>query len=259
MVHRLLGEERLGRPLVAEVRVRTARNDAYYHPAARRESWDVDGGGVLMVVAIHQLDLLLTMLGDPLEASAQMDTFCKPTEGEDSLVAWIRFRSGALASVECTVCGQEDMFAVDLLGTKARVRISRDRVGAGCRWELAARDRPTREALHAIARREVPRATFEPGPRLVRVLERLARLRGRPWAPPQQLSHLPAVTAFLDAVRAGRPAPVDPRDARRSLELVAGLYHSARSGRVVRFPLDRTFPDYHGIRADGVPTAHRAS
>jgi UDP-N-acetyl-2-amino-2-deoxyglucuronate dehydrogenase len=250
MVRGLLERDELGRPLMAEAHVRTVRNDAYYKPAARRESWELDGGGVLVVVAIHQLDLLLAMLHEPVEASAQMATFQKPTEGEDTLVGWIRFRNGALATIESTVCGQEDTFSVELLGAKARARLVRPQGSRGCRWEVVTRNRALRKSLEAVGRREAPPETFEPGPKTIKLLERLGKLRRKPYVAPAQWSHRASVAAFVDAVRSSGPSPMSPAEARRSLELTVGLYHAARSGRVVRFPLDRTFPDYHGIRTD---------
>jgi UDP-N-acetyl-2-amino-2-deoxyglucuronate dehydrogenase len=255
MAQQLVESARLGRPLMAEAHVRAMRNDAYYVPAARRESWELDGGGVLIVVAIHQLDLLLGLLGEPLETSARMETFLKPTEGEDSLVAWIRFRNGTLATIETTICGQEDTFSIDVLGDKARVHLARRYPETRCRWEITTRDRARGAALQAFATRVAPAPRREMGPRTAGLLQRLARLRGRPWVAPTQWSHREPVTAFVDAVRAGAPAPMPPREARRSLELVAGIYHSALSGRVVRFPLDRAFPDYHGVHAGEVRAA----
>jgi hypothetical protein len=80
-------------------------------------------------------------------------------------------------------------------------------------------------------------------------LERIGKLRGRPWVSPGQWSQRSSGEAFLATVRGGSPAPMSAYEARRSLELVAGLSHSALSGRVVRFPLDRTFPNYDGIRS----------
>jgi predicted dehydrogenase len=247
----LLEGNQLGRPLLAEVRLRTWRPDAYYVPEAARESWRLDGGGVLIVVAIHQLDLLLSLLGEASAVSAQMDTFLKPTEGEDTLVGWIRFRSGVLATVRCTVCDQENDFSIDLLGADGAIRLR----GGGelnvCRWEVSARDRRKRRELEAIARRVSPRPARGPGPLAVRLLSRWSRVRGRPWLPPAHWWHTPFIRGFLEAVQRGEPAPVPPREARRSLELVTAMYQSALFGSAVRLPLDRSSPLYDGIDAGG--------
>jgi predicted dehydrogenase len=249
MLNHLVEQDHLGRVVMADVHLRAWRDDSYYQGGGR-ESWAVDGGGVLIVIAIHQIDMILSLLGDPVEVSARMDTTVKPSEAEDTLVAWVRFDSGALATIRCTICDQENRFAVEILGERARVGV---RGGGGihnCEWEVHARDAATERSLREIARQRAPHRGKGPGPLAVRVLERLSRLRGRPWLPPSRWWHTPFVRHFLEAVLSGGPAPVPPREARRSLELVTAIYQSAITGSSVRLPLDSSSPLYSGVTPD---------
>jgi len=50
------------------------------------------------------------------------------------------------------------------------------------------------------------------------------------------------------ALEAGSEFPVTLADARRSLELVTALFHSAETGAAVSLPLDATHPRYGGWR-----------
>ena len=113
----------LGRILMATVRVRAKRMAGYYAAAPGRGSRRIDGGGVLINQAVHQLDSLIYFLGAPVEASAVMDTFLQPTEGEDTLVGWVKFESGAFATLDCTVCAHEEWFAIEIIGENAQVTV----------------------------------------------------------------------------------------------------------------------------------------
>lgn len=249
LLHELSEKGHLGRIAMAHVRLRGWRPDSHYHEDAPRETWEGDGGGVLIVIAIHQLDNLIWLLGDPIEVSARMDTRMKPSEGDDALVAWVRFRSGVLASVCCSICDQENLFTVELVGERA---VARFRGGGNlnvCDWEVSAQDRVTRRTLEQIAREHVPRRPLDPGPFAVRVIERWHRLRGRPWLPPKHWWHGPFVRRFLESILSGGPVPVSPREARRSLELAIAMYQSALLGTEVRLPLDPSSPIYSGVEA----------
>ncbi|MET0884864.1 MAG: Gfo/Idh/MocA family oxidoreductase [Mycetocola sp.] len=79
------------------------RPQAYYDSADWRGTWALDGGGALMNQGVHNVDLLMSFLGRPAEISAQMALLAhRGIEVEDSVVAAIRFESGALASLHAT-------------------------------------------------------------------------------------------------------------------------------------------------------------
>ncbi|UCE86298.1 MAG: Gfo/Idh/MocA family oxidoreductase [Deltaproteobacteria bacterium] len=255
---RSVEQDRLGRPLLADVHLRASPAPAYYDAGARRESWGLDGGGVLIVYAIHQLDLLISLLGNPVEVSGQMDTFVRPTEGEDTLTAWIRFESGALATLSCTACAHEGRFSIELVGEEASLRLSWERPASTCRWDVHASRGTKRRELAALGRREAPRPRLEPGRYTRRALEILHRVRGRPWLPPRHWWHTPYVSQYLDAIESGAEVPVPPREARRSLELVAAIYQSALTGSPVRLPLDAGSPVYRGVEAREIQMARGA-
>lgn len=79
------------------------RPQSYYDSADWRGTWALDGGGALMNQGVHNIDLLLSFLGRPVEVSGQMSLLAhRRIEVEDSVVAAIRFESGAVASVHAT-------------------------------------------------------------------------------------------------------------------------------------------------------------
>ncbi|RMF89527.1 MAG: gfo/Idh/MocA family oxidoreductase, partial [Nitrospinota bacterium] len=78
------------------------RPQAYYDQADWRGTWALDGGGVLMNQGIHLVDLLLWYMGDPVQVQASADTLQRDIAVEDTLVATLRFASGALATITAT-------------------------------------------------------------------------------------------------------------------------------------------------------------
>jgi UDP-N-acetyl-2-amino-2-deoxyglucuronate dehydrogenase len=86
----------------ANATVRWNRNQAYYDQAAWRGTKAMDGG-VLMNQAIHNMDLLLWMMGDIEEVSTYDATRIRDIEAEDTSVSVIRFKNGALGVLEAAV------------------------------------------------------------------------------------------------------------------------------------------------------------
>lgn len=86
----------------ANATVRWNRNQAYYDQAPWRGTKAMDGG-VLMNQAIHNMDLMLWMMGDIEEVSSYNATRLRDIEAEDTSLSVIRFKSGALGVLEAAV------------------------------------------------------------------------------------------------------------------------------------------------------------
>ena len=98
-----LEAEAFGRVTTAIASTAWWRPQSYYDSADWRGTWALDGGGALMNQGVHNVDLLLSFLGRPVEISGQMGLLAHSgIEVEDSVVAAIRFESGALASLHAT-------------------------------------------------------------------------------------------------------------------------------------------------------------
>src|SRR5690606_40003917 len=83
--------------------VKWSRPAAYYQSASWRGTWALDGGGALMNQGIHALDLLLWYMGPVSSVHAlSANRKHKEIEVEDTIVAQMKFQSGALGTIECT-------------------------------------------------------------------------------------------------------------------------------------------------------------
>ncbi|NOY76289.1 MAG: Gfo/Idh/MocA family oxidoreductase [Calditrichaeota bacterium] len=99
-VKRLLAEEVLGHLTMADAHLKDFRAPAYYAQADWRGTWATDGGGPIMIQGIHYFDMLLWMAGPVAEVAGFAARQVHPIEVEDTLVATLRYRSGALGVVE---------------------------------------------------------------------------------------------------------------------------------------------------------------
>ncbi|MFJ8691623.1 Gfo/Idh/MocA family protein [Streptomyces roseolilacinus] len=204
-VGRLLAEGALGRPLVAHCQT-TWYRDADYYAVPWRGRWDTEGGGTSMGHGIHQMDLLLDLLGPWEEIRAMAGRLVHDVETEDVSTALVRFAGGALATVVNSVLSPDEV---------SRVRID-------C-------ERATVELTHLYGYGNADwRITPAPG------VDPEEAARWRDFGPDEPSSHLAQLRGLLADLRAGRRPRGSGPDGRKSLELVAALYKSAFTGTAVR-------------------------
>jgi predicted dehydrogenase len=216
-VRQALDEERLGRLLLANVQVPWYRTQEYYDSSPWRGTWELDGGGALMNQSIHIIDLLLHFLGEPESVMAYTDTLAHGNiEVEDTAVAAVRFRNGALGTIAATT-GAAPGFPrrLEICGAKGSVVLLDERLE---RWCI-----PASETHYMTVAAEAS--------------ERHGNLSGA--ADPAAISadgHREQIEDLTRAILTGGAPMVCGREARRAVELILGIYESARTGRRFCFP-----------------------
>ncbi|WP_426738922.1 Gfo/Idh/MocA family protein [Plantibacter sp. 2H11-2] len=103
----LLDSGELGAVLGASAVVPWHRTAAYYEDRPWRGRWETGGGGLLMNQAIHTIDLVQWLVGDPLEATGSIATraLAEVIEVEDTAELRIVHAGGATSTVYATVAG----------------------------------------------------------------------------------------------------------------------------------------------------------
>src|SRR3982074_51488 len=114
-----------GRLFLATVRVRGCRDQAYYDQDDWRGTWAYDGG-VLTNQASHHVDMLEWFFGDVVSVHARAITALVKVETEDTAVATLKFRNGALGIIEATTAVRpKDLEgSLSILGEKGSVEIA---------------------------------------------------------------------------------------------------------------------------------------
>jgi predicted dehydrogenase len=77
----------IGKPLLADARVKWYRPPEYYGQSRWRGTLALDGGGALINQAVHTVDLLLWLLGDVVRVQSRTTTALHKIEAEDTALA----------------------------------------------------------------------------------------------------------------------------------------------------------------------------
>ena len=199
---------RFGRLVMGTVRVRWCRDQAYYDHDDWRGTWQFDGG-VLTNQASHHIDLLEWMMGEVDSVHARSVTALADIETEDTAVATLRFRNGALGIIEATTAARpKDLEgSISVLGERGSVEIAGFSVNKIRSWQFS-----------------------EPASDDADVMENYS------VNPPSVygFGHQAYYEHVIGCLRDGSPALVDGLVGRRSLELISALYESIETGREVQ-------------------------
>lgn len=217
LVHRAVQEGRFGRLTSGVASVAWWRSQDYYDSGDWRGSWALDGGGALMNQGIHTIDLLIWMLGEPVEVHARTARLAhQRIEVEDVAVATIRFAGGAFGVLHATTAAYP--------GLTARIQIHGDLGSA-----VIDGDRLT--YFHAAT------GTAEAAADLNQAADLLPHQDPAPTAgsDPSALSdaHLYQYLDFIEAIEQRRPPAVTVSDAIRTLAVVRAVYESAKTGHSI--------------------------
>lgn len=210
---------RFGRLTLGDLHNKWWRSQEYYGQGGWRGTWRLDGGGAVMNQGIHGVDLLQWYMGPVDSVFALTGKLAHPgIEVEDTAVATVRYRNGALGVIECATSTYPGLSRrIEIHGSAGTVVMDGfDFVT----WEFA-----DEQAGDAQIREE-----FRPG-----------RARQRAGAAdPKAIDHVNhrwQLEDFLAAIESGRAPFVDGREGRNAIEIVLALYVSARTGRPVSLPL----------------------
>ena len=129
---------RFGKINLATMRVRWNRPQSYYDMDPWRGTWALDGG-VLSNQAIHHIDLLQWLVGEVESVFAKSNTAVADIEAEDTAVALLKFKNGALGIIEATTATQPNDLegSVSILGERGTAEIGGFAVNEIKHWDFS--------------------------------------------------------------------------------------------------------------------------
>jgi dTDP-4-amino-4,6-dideoxygalactose transaminase/predicted dehydrogenase len=196
--------------------------------------WSVAGGGVLITQLIHELDMLLQVMGPAQSVRAEIDTHFTNIESEDFVQATIRFAGGRSAHCVAAVDAGYLGGAVEFRGTEGSVSMP----------EGLLLDNPRRQAraLRAVDK-ALPHVRVT-RPTLLGAAKRVAGCNPLPGLRPHARLYLD----IADRIQRGAPLPISGAEALGSLELCMAIYESALRGEEVSLPLGSDSMVENGVR-----------
>lgn len=91
---------KIGKPVLGTILMLGWRDKKYYDADEWRGTWDMEGGGVLVNQAPHQLDILLWYMGEIDEVYGLWKNLNHPfIEVDDTALAIIKFKNGAIGNI----------------------------------------------------------------------------------------------------------------------------------------------------------------
>ncbi len=189
----------------------TRPQDYYDQGSGWRGTWELDGGA-FMNQASHYIDLLNWIVGPVESVMAYTSTQARHIEAEDSGVAAIKWRSGAMGTLNVSMLTYPQNLegSITILGEKGTARIGGVAVNEIQEWQFAdgrLEDEQVKTASYATT------SVYGFG-------------------------HPLYYQNVVDVLRGRAEPETDGRSGLKSLELLVAIYRSAKDGVKVSLPLE---------------------
>lgn len=216
MARRAIEEGRFGKLALGDAYIKWYRSQEYYDSGQWRGTRKLDGGGCLMNQGIHQIDLLLWLMGRATSVIARTALVAHENiEVEDLACAILTFENGAMGVIEgSTATWPGHPARVEIHGSQGSVIIEDGNLRG---WQFKEA-RPEDEAIQAA----IKETADEPGAGA-----------SDPMSNVTNEGHRIQIEDFVGAIREGRLPAVDGREGRRAVEVIEAVYASAASGKPV--------------------------
>lgn len=202
---------RFGKIYAVAMNVFWSRPQEYYDSAKWRGTWEFDGGA-FMNQASHYIDLLDWLIGPVESVMAYTGTLARDIEVEDSGVAAVRWRSGAMGTVNVTMLTYPKNMegSITILGEKGTARVGGVAVNEIQAWDFSEA-RPEDVDIHASSYHTT--SIYGAG-------------------------HPLYYDNVISTLRGEAEPETDGREGLKTLELLVAMYLSSRDGKRVALPLD---------------------
>ena len=205
-VKELIDAGHLGRPILVSARVKWYRPPEYYSQSRWRGTYALDGGGALINQGVHTVDLLLWLMGDVTRVQAKAITGFHNIEVEDTLVATLEFKNGAIGILEAATSVYPGYpRRIELTGSEGTIIVEDDRI-------------VTMDLRHPL---EEPLVTVGQAPHASPNSPVVSDVSG----------HRRLLEDFIHAIESNSGPRCDGYEGRKSVALVEAIYESSRTGQ----------------------------
>jgi UDP-N-acetyl-2-amino-2-deoxyglucuronate dehydrogenase len=211
LVKSAVDQGRFGRIYMVVINVFWSRPQSYYDSAKWRGTWEFDGGA-LMNQASHYVDLVDWLMGPVESVQAYVATLARNIQVEDTATVGVKWRSGALGSINVTMLTYPKNLegSLTIIGEKGTAKVGGVAVNEIQDWHFVE-SRPEDQ--------DVAKASYE-----------TTSVYG--------FGHPLYYDNVISTLRGECEAETDGREGLRSLEILIASYLSARDGRRVALPLE---------------------
>lgn len=203
--------KRFGRIYMVVVNVLWSRPEAYYQADDWRGTWEFDGGA-FMNQASHYVDLLDWLIGPVESVQAYSGTLARNIEVEDTGTAILRWRSGAMGSINVTMLTHDKNLegSITIIGEEGTVRIGGVALNEINHWDFKNKAQDDATATESNYSTE---SVYGFG-------------------------HSRYLKNVISVLRGESRPETDGREGLRSLELLIAIYRAAKEGKRIALPLE---------------------
>ena len=227
-VKRAVDEGKIGPPVLGMVTMLGWRDEPYYRSDPWRGTWNLEGGGVLVNQAPHQLDLFQWFMGPIAEVYGCWGNLNHPyIEVEDTAIAVIRFANGALGNIVVSNSQKPGLYGKVHVhgGLGASVGVQTDGGAMFIAGMSPVLEPPVNDLWTIPGEESLLQRWKEEDTAFFRTIDAATYY------------HKQQVADFLGAVLKDRQPLVTGEEGRKTVELFTAIYRSNRDRRPVRFPL----------------------
>ena len=210
LLKKAIDSGRFGRIYSVQCNVFWTRGDEYYKQAAWRGTWEFDGGA-FMNQASHYVDLLEWLIGPVESVQSYTATLARDIEVEDSGVVAIKWRNGALGSMNVSMLTYPKNYegSITVIGETGTVKIGGVAVNEILHWDFKDKH-PDDDSIKDASYKTTSVYGF---------------------------GHSLYYKNVISSLKGKENPEIDGREGLKSLELLSAIYLSARDGKKVSLPL----------------------
>lgn len=220
---------RIGKPVLATLTVMGWRDEDYYRMDAWRGKWETEGGGVMLTQTTHQLDLFQWFMGPIDELFGYWDNLNHPfIEVEDTAVALVRFKSGALGTLLVSNSQKPGFYGkIHVHGENgASVGVQTDGGSPFVSGVTQYVDPPFNDIWTVASETHLLKSWQVQDKARAKEIDIMTHY------------HKLQIQDFLQSILKNREPAVDGYEGRKHVELFSAIYRSQRDRRPIKFPLD---------------------
>jgi predicted dehydrogenase len=219
---------KISRPVFGTVNMLGWRDKSYYDADAWRGTWKMEGGGVLVNQAPHQLDLLLWYMGEVEEVYGLWKNLNHPyIEVEDTAVAIVKFKNGGIGNIIVSNSQKPGIYGkVHVHGENgASVGVQTDGGAMFVAGMSTVLEPPVNDLWTIPGEEKLLSKWIKKDSELFNSIDPTVFYMER------------QIEDFLEALETDRNPMVTGEDGRRTVELFTAIYRSTRDNLPVKFPL----------------------
>jgi len=198
------------------VQVAAAYNyDVSRNPTFGKGHWSNElPGGLAEDLAVHLVSLLIRLLGEPQRTSAMSRSASQVSGAKSEDVRAVVECARGLGTLSVSLRGRPDMLLLDIWCTRMLLRLNVSSMSLTVYRQLPVSQKLARGLANLDAATQLVGGTLTATWRLLR-----GKLDG-------SFGITPCIHAFYDALAAGKPSPIDPREGAQAVRILRSIWPS---------------------------------